>query len=130
MNFCFTRVIILYSLVEADNKVLSISKKKKKNKSEKERLEQIVHQGEAGKHLNGFKSQPPGGLKLDALKYPAATGSHRNIHCRPHQGLCDSHHRWGGGGRGAQNGTSTRKAIGPSLLQLNTHSPFHLAFSV
>ena len=52
---------------------------KKKNESEKERLEQIVHQGEAGKHLNGFKSQPPGGLKLDVLEHPAATG--RNVHC-------------------------------------------------
>ena len=77
MHFCFTRVIILYSLAEAYNKILSIYKKK--NESERERLEQIVHQGEAGKLLNGFKSQPPGGLKLDALEHPAATG--RNVHC-------------------------------------------------
>ena len=30
MNFCFTRVIILYTLVAAYNKILSIKKKKEK----------------------------------------------------------------------------------------------------
>ena len=126
MHFCFTRVIILYSLAEAYNKILSIYKKKMRARERETWTDSSPRRGR--QTLEWVQITTPRRTEIRCAGTPRSHRKERPLLTTPRP-------LWvspplGQRPGGAQDGTSTGKAIGPSLLQLNTHSPFHPAFSV